>query len=234
MAGEVRKLVEGCRLRFFETPMGKALLDEQHPLYGGSYAGANSLESVRAEVESADFVLYVGALKSDFNSGSFSVNIDPKIIVELHSFSTTVGYASYPATDIRHILPLLVPAFHSVATQVGARPTHGESLAEKQKVGKVDQLKKEPEGKEIRHAWLWPRMGEWFKDDGESSLFHSGLDLAYTICRYHHYRDWHFVIWTHQCPTSVTCYLRRSNLMGRNWMVSRRMSRCCSSGERDG
>jgi len=91
MASTVRKLVETCDIRFFETPMGKSLLDEHHPLYGGCYAGANSLDKVREEVESADFVLYVGALKSDFNSGSFSVNIDPKIIVELHSFTTNVG-----------------------------------------------------------------------------------------------------------------------------------------------
>jgi len=46
--------------------VGKSLLDEHHPMYGGCYAGANSLDKVREEVESADFVLYVGALKSDF------------------------------------------------------------------------------------------------------------------------------------------------------------------------
>lgn len=91
MQGVVRKLVEACGFRFFTTPMGKALLDEQHPLYGGCYAGANSLDAVRKEVESADFALYVGALKSDFNSGSFSVEIDPKVVVELHSFTTNVG-----------------------------------------------------------------------------------------------------------------------------------------------
>lgn len=50
--------------------MGKALLDEHHPLYGGCYAGANSLPEVKQEVESADFVLYVGALKSDFKQVS--------------------------------------------------------------------------------------------------------------------------------------------------------------------
>jgi TPP-dependent 2-oxoacid decarboxylase len=91
MQAVVRKLVESCGIRFFTTPMGKALLDEHHPLYGGCYAGANSLEAVRKEVESSDFALYVGALKSDFNSGSFSVGIDPKVVVELHSFTTTVG-----------------------------------------------------------------------------------------------------------------------------------------------
>lgn len=96
MAKEVRKLVEGCGIRFFTTPMGKALLDEHHPLFGGCYAGANSLDAVREEVEGADFALYVGALKSDFNSGSFSVKIDPKVIIELHSFTTVVGVSPSP------------------------------------------------------------------------------------------------------------------------------------------
>jgi pyruvate decarboxylase len=41
------------------------MLDEQNPLYGGCYAGGNSLPAVREEVENADFVLYVGALRSD-------------------------------------------------------------------------------------------------------------------------------------------------------------------------
>jgi pyruvate decarboxylase len=108
----VRKLVEGCGIRFFTTPMGKALLDEHHPLYGGCYAGANSLEAVRKEVEAADFALYVGALKSDFNSGSFSVGIDPKVIVELHSFTTTVGVClPSMATADDSMLNSLLPIF---------------------------------------------------------------------------------------------------------------------------
>ncbi|ORX33900.1 Thiamin diphosphate-binding protein [Kockovaella imperatae] len=164
MAGEVRKLVESCGIRFFETPMGKSLLDEHHPLFGGCYAGANSLEAVRKEVESADFVLYVGALKSDFNSGSFSVNIDTAITIELHSFTTNIGYASYPTTDIRHILPLLRPSFEAAATRRTTKPIEGESLDEKRKDGRIQTLPKDVDENAIKHAWLWPTMGEWFKD----------------------------------------------------------------------
>ena len=50
VARDVRKLVEAAGIRFFETPMGKSLLDEHHPLYGGCYAGANSLPAVQKEV----------------------------------------------------------------------------------------------------------------------------------------------------------------------------------------
>ncbi|WRT64753.1 uncharacterized protein IL334_001687 [Kwoniella shivajii] len=164
MAGEVRKLVETCGIRFFETPMGKSLLDEHHPLFGGCYAGANSLPPVREEVESADFVLYVGALKSDFNSGSFSVNIDPKITIELHSFTTNIGYAAYPTTDIRHVLPDLLPAFQDVIQSRAASPAEGESADQKIRAGRVESIVPEPKGSEIKHEWLWPRVGKWFAD----------------------------------------------------------------------
>ncbi|WVQ87029.1 hypothetical protein IAS59_000749 [Cryptococcus gattii] len=162
MALEVRNLVDACGIRFFETPMGKSLMDEHHPLYGGCYAGANSLPTVQKEVESADFVLYVGALKSDFNSGSFSVNIDPKVIIELHSFTTTIGYASYPTTDIRTILPLLRPAFEKLGR---GKHSKGQSVQQKVEDKSVDSpVVPDPKGNEIKHEWLWPRIGQWFQD----------------------------------------------------------------------
>jgi len=119
------------------------------------------------------------------SSGSFSVGIDVKNTVELHSFTTTVGvssapsyitdakYAAFPTTDIRHILPRLVPSFHAVASKRDAKAVHGDSLAEKQKAGKVEKFVSEPDGKEIKHAWFWPKMGDWFADTGRSDS--SGL-----------------------------------------------------------
>ena len=35
-------------------------------MFGGTYAGANSLPAVREEVEKADFVMMAGKLESDF------------------------------------------------------------------------------------------------------------------------------------------------------------------------
>lgn len=78
-----------------------------------------------------------------------------------------VQYASYPTTDIRHILPRLIPAFTQVITDSGSKALHGDSLAEKQDSGVVDKLISEPEGKEIKHDWLWGRLGKWFHDTGE-------------------------------------------------------------------
>lgn len=50
----------------FTAPIERSVLDEDHALFGGTYAGANSLPAVREEVEKADFVLMAGKLESDF------------------------------------------------------------------------------------------------------------------------------------------------------------------------
>lgn len=75
---------------YFTSPMGKTAIDEQHPLFGGIYVGDITIPSVKEAVESADLTIYVGALKSDFNTGSFSWHITPENTVELHSDHTII------------------------------------------------------------------------------------------------------------------------------------------------
>lgn len=75
--------------------MGKTAIDEQHPQFGGIYVGDITIDSVKEAVESSDFTLYVGSLKSDFNTGSFSWHIVPENTVELHSDMTVVQVRAY-------------------------------------------------------------------------------------------------------------------------------------------
>lgn len=66
-----KELIEKTNLPFFTSPMGKSAIDEEHPNFSGCYIGSVSVDSVKDLFESADFVLNVGSLKSDFNTGSF-------------------------------------------------------------------------------------------------------------------------------------------------------------------
>lgn len=87
---EARELIEQTGMPFFTSPMGKTALDETHPQFGGIYVGDITNPAVKEAVESADFTLYIGALKSDFNTGSFSWRIAPEDTVELHSDHTLI------------------------------------------------------------------------------------------------------------------------------------------------
>jgi indolepyruvate decarboxylase len=56
--------------------LGKTLLSEQHPLFIGLLEGDRSRAYVKQRVESADCILQLGTLMSDFNTGGFTTNID--------------------------------------------------------------------------------------------------------------------------------------------------------------
>lgn len=61
---EVHDLLEKSKLPVFVTPMGKGAVNEDHPNYGGVYAGEGSHPpQVRDFVESSDLILTIGALK---------------------------------------------------------------------------------------------------------------------------------------------------------------------------
>ena len=73
-------------------------------------------------------------------------------------------YAQYPTTDIRHILPLLQPSFEKANAKSSGKALK-QDLEEKIKAGHVDKVYTAPQGgKEIKHDWLWSRMGGWFND----------------------------------------------------------------------
>jgi pyruvate decarboxylase len=57
-----------------------------------------------------------------------------------------------------------------VISKTGKKKTHGDSLAEKKEAGAAESTPK-PDSKEIRHAWFWPRMGEWFQNRGASVAY---------------------------------------------------------------
>lgn len=82
---EVHELMDKTNLPTFVSPMGKSSIDETHPAFGGVYAGDVSREDVKKRVEGSDLVLYVGGLKSDFNSGGFTYRITKANTIEFHS-----------------------------------------------------------------------------------------------------------------------------------------------------
>ena len=56
--------------------LGKAVLSEQHSQFIGLFEGDRSRDYVRNRVESADCILQLGALMTDFNTGGFTTNLD--------------------------------------------------------------------------------------------------------------------------------------------------------------
>ncbi len=64
------ELVDALKVPFFVTTIGKGGVTEDNPLYGGAYAGLGSFPSVITAVESADCILWLGNIPSDFNTSA--------------------------------------------------------------------------------------------------------------------------------------------------------------------
>lgn len=63
---------------------------------------------------------------------------------------------------------MLQPSFQKAEVKSAGKALK-QHLDEKIQAGHVDKIYKGPEsGKEIKHDWLWSRMGGWFQDTGKS------------------------------------------------------------------
>ncbi|AET38202.1 indolepyruvate decarboxylase 1 Ecym_2479 [Eremothecium cymbalariae DBVPG len=151
---ETKRLIDVTQFPAFVTPMGKGSIDEQHPRFGGVYVGTLSSPEVKEAVESADLILSVGALLSDFNTGSFSYSYKTKNIVEFHSDHTKVRNATFPGVQMKFVLKKLVDVVGDVAKNyvpvpVPTQPVHGSD---------VDPATP------LRQEWIWREVARFLRE----------------------------------------------------------------------
>ncbi|KAF3192345.1 Pyruvate decarboxylase 1 [Orbilia oligospora] len=155
---EVHDLIDKSQLPAFVTPMSKGDIDETNSRFGGVYIGSVSRLDVKEAVESADLIISIGALKSDFNSGGFTYHTSTKHTIELHSDYIKIGYATYPHINMKSVLRKLLNLldFHKIR--------HTESAK-----SDLPELKNEDteklETREITHSWFWPHIGNWLEEN---------------------------------------------------------------------
>ena len=132
--------------------MGKGAIDETLPNYGGVYAGDASNPDVRNAVESADLIISVGAIKSDFNTAGFTYRTSQLNSIDFHSSHIQVKYSVYQNCRMNGVLKKVAQQLGKV--NVTPTPSVHRPLPE----GKAgDQT--------ITHEWLWPRFSSWVRND---------------------------------------------------------------------
>ncbi|KAF8631802.1 hypothetical protein AX17_005017 [Amanita inopinata Kibby_2008] len=149
---ELRDLLEATGFPVYAAPMGKTAIDEDYERYGGIYVGTITDPVIQSKVESANLILSVGSLRTDFNTGNFSYNIPTKRTIELHSRHTQVQYALFEGIGMKQLLPKLTERL-------------GEFKSSSGKIA-VPHLKcslPSVQGEAISHAWFWPRLATFFR-----------------------------------------------------------------------
>ncbi|THH27005.1 hypothetical protein EUX98_g7185 [Antrodiella citrinella] len=167
--GDVVILVDACAIRHnvkseladllkktgfpvYAAPMGKSVIPETYDRYGGIYIGSISRPEIKENVENAKLLLSVGGLKSDFNTGNFTYHTPTNRTIELHSDNTRVQFASYHGIGMKQLLPKLTARM---------QPLHLDASAIS--VPKFISPVPKEDNEIISHAWLWPRVGEFFR-----------------------------------------------------------------------
>jgi len=156
---EVHDLIDKSNLPAFATPMSKGAIDETHPRFGGVYIGDVSRPDVKKALESADLILSIGALKSDFNSGGFSYHTSAKHTIEFHSDHTRIGHATYPGIGMKPALQKLLKSLDFKKI----RCTNKSAKSEPPELINEEFVK--TDGEAITHSWFWPHIGNWLQEN---------------------------------------------------------------------
>ncbi|KOS17626.1 Pyruvate decarboxylase [Escovopsis weberi] len=136
---EVHDLIKKTQLPVFVAPMGKGAVDEEHPSYGGVYAGEASYPPrVKDIVESSDLVLAIGALKLN--------------TIDLHSDHCVVRYSTYPGVQMKGVLRQMVNKIEPNELAVQELPAVENEVAKNWDATPI-----------ITHAWFWPRIGTFLR-----------------------------------------------------------------------
>ncbi|KAF1920344.1 thiamine diphosphate-binding protein [Ampelomyces quisqualis] len=149
---ETHDFVKKSGIPTFVAPMGKGAVDETLPNYGGVYAGDGSNAGVKDRVESADLVLSIGAIQSDFNTAGFTVRMSQMNTIDFHSYHVKVRYSEYPRVRMNGVLAKVTSKLGNLSIEAGPTPTNN--------IPHDEATSLEPT---ITHAWLWPRLGQWLQ-----------------------------------------------------------------------
>ncbi|TGZ85020.1 pyruvate decarboxylase [Ascodesmis nigricans] len=152
---ELHQLMDRTNLPTFVSPMGKSSVNETHPAFGGVYAGDVSREDVKKRVEEADLVLFVGGLKSDFNSGGFTYRIARRNTIEFHSDHMKIRYSTFPGIQMNHVLKRLLKELDYSKIR---------SVDKTELINKLPRHERESTSDVITHDYVWPTFGKWFKE----------------------------------------------------------------------
>jgi pyruvate decarboxylase len=149
---ETHDFVQKSGIPTFVAPMGKSAVDETLPNYGGVYAGDGSNAGVKQRVESADLVLLIGSIQSDFNTAGFTVRMSQMNTIDFHSYAVKVRYSEYPGVRMNGVLAKITAQLGTLNIEQGPSPSNS-----------IPPHVAESNDKTITHAYLWPRLGQWLQ-----------------------------------------------------------------------
>jgi indolepyruvate decarboxylase len=104
LQSEFATLLDKTGFPYITMMLGKTVLSEHHPQFIGLYEGDRSRDSVKSVVESADCILLLGSLMTDFNTGGFTTYLDESITISANIRSVKIKHHTYENVNLHDFI----------------------------------------------------------------------------------------------------------------------------------
>jgi pyruvate decarboxylase len=155
---ETRKLVNTLGIPVYTSNMGKGIIDETNEFYVDLYNGGPSRPGVEDAFSKHDFVVVLGNLPSDTNSGGFTRNIPANAAyLNTHDVELT-GWKISSKAPLKATIKALNDLAPKLASQYPIPKIENpfKSLPER-------PLEDDRDSKLITQSWVWHRIADWME-----------------------------------------------------------------------
>jgi TPP-dependent 2-oxoacid decarboxylase len=161
-APRLQAFAEATGTPYAQLSSGKAILDETHPLFLGTYNGALSAPGVREAVESADFLLTTTPRFIEANSGAFSQALPKQACVDFGDQHVGVNGVDYIGITTSDVLDVLLE-------RVGSSPSGADRTATGEAGPGAGDAPSGTDwdvrpGDALTQERLWPRMQRFIRE----------------------------------------------------------------------
>lgn len=201
LSDNVQAFIDKTGLPYATMFMDKSILSESNTQYIGMYDGQLMTPDVREFVENSEYVLGIGAMMTDFNTGSFTANIKPEQFINImpeYVEIDSVIYSSIYMEDILFELTKRLP--NKTYHQIKAKGLEDAILSD---------------NGEITAQYLYPRLEKFFKPNdiiiAETGTSSMGLGFALLPegAQFHNQTLWGSIGWA--TPASFGAALAAPN-----------------------
>ncbi len=155
------RLLEVTGFPLVTTLLGKCCIPETHPQFLGTYVGALSRETVRARVESADWVLCLGAIMSDMNLGIYTAQLDANRLINANSEKVKIKHHFYQPVYLGDFLD-------GLGDRLQQQPPHQPPI---QKIcAALPETPPSPQNQPLTNAYFYQRFNHFLTETQETQV----------------------------------------------------------------
>lgn len=148
----LQAIAEKTHTPYAHLNSGRGVLDEQHPLYLGTYNGAGSAPAVREAVENSDFLITTTPRFIEVNSGSFTHELPEEDILDFGDQHVSIEGEHYVGITGLELLDILLDRMPvASARDLPPTPQQPEWTVE------ADAP--------LTQARMWPRLSRFLRSD---------------------------------------------------------------------